>query len=105
LGRQLDPQLDLWKTAKPYLENWMHERVGIAGVRQKLAQEAGQWAQWLPELPRLMHARLSLPDLSASVLVELQRMREAREQGNRLLMALTGVAAVALAVALWTLMR
>jgi len=105
LGRQLDPQLDLWKTAKPYLENWMHERVGLRGIRKKLTQEAGQWAQWLPEFPRLMHAQLSRPDLSASVLFELQRTRQAREQGNRLLMALIGVAAVALAVALWTLMR
>jgi ubiquinone biosynthesis protein len=105
LGRQLDPQLDLWKTAKPYLENWMHERVGLRGIRKKLTQEAGQWAQWLPEFPRLMHAQLNRPDLSASVLAELQQMRQAREQGNRLLMALTGVAAVALAVALWTLMR
>jgi ubiquinone biosynthesis protein len=105
LGRQLDPQLDLWKTAKPYLENWMHERVGLLGIRKKLTQEAGQWAQWIPEFPRLMHAQLSRPDLSASVLSELQHMRLAREQGNRLLMALIGVAAVALAVALWTLMR
>ncbi len=105
LGRQLDPQLDLWKTAKPYLENWMHERVGLRGIRKKLTQEAGQWAQWLPEFPRLIHAQLNRPDLSASVLAELQQMRQAREQGNRLLMALTGVAAVALAVALWTLMR
>ena len=105
LGRQLDPQLDLWKTAKPYLENWMHERVGLRGIRKKFTQEAGQWAQWLPEFPRLMHAQLSRPDLSASVLFELQRTRQAREQGNRLLMVLIGVAAVALAVALWTLMR
>jgi predicted unusual protein kinase regulating ubiquinone biosynthesis (AarF/ABC1/UbiB family) len=30
LGRQLDPDLDLWKTAKPYLENWMGEQVGVA---------------------------------------------------------------------------
>jgi ubiquinone biosynthesis protein len=105
LGRQLDPQLDLWKTAKPYLEKWMHERVGLSGVRKKLMQEAGQWAQWLPEFPRLLYAQLNRPDVSVSVLSELQRMREAREQGNRLLMALTGVAALALAVALWTLMR
>lgn len=105
LGRQLDPQLDLWKTAKPYLENWMHERVGLRGLRKKISQEAGQWAQWLPEFPRLMHTQLSRPDLSAQVLSELQRMRVAREQGNRLLMAVTGVAAVALAVAIWALIR
>jgi ubiquinone biosynthesis protein len=105
LGRQLDPQLDLWKTAKPYLERWMLERVGFKVIRKKLTQEAGQWAQWLPELPRLVHAQLSRADVSAEVLRELQQMRRAREQSNRVLMALTGVAAISLAVALWTLMR
>jgi ubiquinone biosynthesis protein len=105
LGRQLDPQLDLWKTAKPYLERWMLERVGLKGTRKKLMQEAGQWAQWLPELPRLVHAQLSRADVSSQVLHELQQMRRAREQSNRVLVALTGVAALSLAVALWTLMR
>jgi ubiquinone biosynthesis protein len=105
LGRQLDPQLDLWKTAKPYLERWMHQRVGIKGIRKKLTQEAAQWSQWLQEFPRLMHAQLSRPDLSVAVLAELQRSRQAREQGNRLLVALTGVAAVSLGVALWALIR
>jgi ubiquinone biosynthesis protein len=105
LGRQLDPQLDLWKTAKPYLERWMHQRVGLKGLRKKLTQEATQWSQWLPEFPRLMYTQLSRPDLSAAVLSELQRSRQAREQGNRLLVALTGVAAVALGVALWALIR
>jgi ubiquinone biosynthesis protein len=52
-----------------------------------------------------MYAQLSRPDLSAAVLSELQRSRQAREQGNRLLVALTGVAAVALGVALWALIR
>src|SRR5450830_1457856 len=88
LGRQLDPQLDLWKTAKPYLERWMLERVGFKGIRKKLTQEAGQWAQWLPELPRLVHAQLSRADVSAEVLRELQQMRRAREQSNRVLMLL-----------------
>lgn len=39
LGRQLDPQLDLWKTAKPYLERWMHERIGLRRAPQ--ARERG----------------------------------------------------------------
>ena len=38
LGRQLDPNLDLWKTAKPYLERWMRQRVGIKGLRQSLGK-------------------------------------------------------------------
>ena len=105
LGRQLDPQLDLWKTAKPYLERWMHERVGLRGVRRKLEKEAGQWAELLPELPRLIHAQLSRPDVSTQVLQELREMRRARSQGNRLLMALTAVAALAVIVAFWALSR
>jgi ubiquinone biosynthesis protein len=105
LGRQLDPQLDLWKTAKPYLERWMHERVGFKGIKKKVTQEAAQWSQWLPEFPRLLYAQLTRPDVSSAVLSELQRSRKAREQGNRLLVALTGVAALALGVALWALIR
>ena len=105
LGRELDPQLDLWKTAKPYLERWMHERVGLEGIKKKVLQEASQWSQWLPEFPRLLYAQLSRPDVSSEVLLELQRSRKAREQGNRLLVALTGVAALALGVALWALIR
>jgi len=53
----------------------------------------------------LVHAQLSRADVSAEVLRELQQMRRAREQSNRVLMALTGVAAMGLAVVLWTLMR
>ena len=105
LGRQLDPQLDLWKTAKPYLERWMHERVGFKGIKKKVTQEAAQWSQWLPEFPRLLYAQLTRPDTSSEVLAELRRSRKAREQSNRLLVALTGVAALALGVALWALIR
>ena len=105
LGRQLDPQLDLWQTAKPYLERWMHERVGLRGVRRKLEKEAGQWAELIPELPRLIHSQLSRPDVAVQVLHELREMRRARSQGNRLLMALTGVAALAVIVAFWALSR
>ncbi|MDX1669035.1 MAG: ubiquinone biosynthesis regulatory protein kinase UbiB, partial [Limnobacter sp.] len=59
LGRQLDPDLDLWKTAKPYLENWMHEQVGLKGFQSHLQWEAAQWAQILPALPRLIHQNLT----------------------------------------------
>jgi len=105
MGRELDPALDLWKTAKPYLERWMHERVGLAGLRQKLDQEAGQWAQWLPEFPRLLHERLTRPDPAPALLREVERLARARERGNHLLSVLAGLAAAALAVAIWGLTR
>lgn len=61
LGRQLDPELDLWSTAKPFLEKWMRERIGFKGLIERLRHEATQWSQMLPELPRLLHQRLSTP--------------------------------------------
>lgn len=58
LGRQLDPELDLWKTAKPYLERWMHEQVGWRGFMERLKVEAPQWAKMFPDFPRLVHQAL-----------------------------------------------
>ena len=59
LGRELDPDLDLWKTAKPYLERWMSEQVGVRGLIASLRQEMPYWASLLPQLPRLLHSYLS----------------------------------------------
>ena len=59
LGRQLDPELDLWSTAKPFLERWMNEQVGWRGLVERLRDEAPRYAQLLPELPRLLHDALA----------------------------------------------
>jgi ubiquinone biosynthesis protein len=58
LGRQLDPNLDLWKTAKPYLERWMGEQIGIKGMIERLKAEAPRYGHILPQLPRLVHRAL-----------------------------------------------
>ena len=58
LGRQLDPDLDLWNTAKPFLERWMSKQVGLRGLLERLRNEAPRYAQLLPELPRMVHAAL-----------------------------------------------
>ncbi|MDO8990213.1 MAG: ubiquinone biosynthesis regulatory protein kinase UbiB [Sideroxyarcus sp.] len=59
LGLQLDPELDLWKTAKPWLERWMSEQVGWRGFIKALRSEAPRYATLLPQLPRLLHERLN----------------------------------------------
>ncbi|MBV8667518.1 MAG: ubiquinone biosynthesis regulatory protein kinase UbiB [Burkholderiaceae bacterium] len=59
LGRQLDPDLDLWKTAKPYLENWMAEQVGLPGLFSRLKTEWPRYIQLLPHVPRLVHQALT----------------------------------------------
>ncbi len=59
LGRELDPDLDLWTTAKPFLENWMREQIGLKGLLRALRNEAPRWATMLPQLPRLLHRALA----------------------------------------------
>ncbi|MDO4640908.1 MAG: ubiquinone biosynthesis regulatory protein kinase UbiB [Neisseria sp.] len=52
LGRQLDPELDLWATAKPFLTKWMAEQVGPKALLNNFKNESLDWAQILPSLPR-----------------------------------------------------
>src|SRR5262249_53670594 len=59
LGRELDPDLDLWQTAKPYLERWMNEQIGWRGLMRAVRREAPTWAQTLPAIPRLVHRLLA----------------------------------------------
>jgi len=59
LGRQLDPDLDLWTTAKPFLEQWMRDQVGLKGLLRALRNEAPRWTTMLPQLPRLLHRALA----------------------------------------------
>jgi ubiquinone biosynthesis protein len=93
LGRQLDPDLDLWKTGKPFLERWMREQVGFDGLRDRLRREAGQWTHLLPQMPRLLHhALVEAPVRQAHMERELRRLRTEGERRNALL--LIGVTAV-----------
>ena len=54
LGRELDPDLDLWSTAKPFLEKWMLEQIGPEKLLAQLKAEAPSYAKLLPLLPRLL---------------------------------------------------
>lgn len=105
MGRELDPELDLWDTAKPYLENWMHQRVGFQGLKQRLTQEAGQWSQLLPQIPRLVVENLNRPDHLPQLQQELKLLRAAQQQNNRLVATLCAVLAIAVVVALWAIVR
>ena len=54
LARELDPDLDLWQTAKPILEKWISKQLGWRGLIEGLKTEAPTWAKILPNLPRLI---------------------------------------------------
>jgi ubiquinone biosynthesis protein len=83
LGRQLDPNLDLWTTAKPFLERWMSEQVGWRGLVRRMKEEASTWTVVLPQLPRLVHQSLQRHAAPAEAAVLL--MLHERRRTNRLL--------------------
>jgi ubiquinone biosynthesis protein len=86
LGRQLDPELDLWSTAKPFLEKWMLDQVGPKKLWNQLVAEAPRYAKLLPELPRLVHDFLKHRQSDGNG--QLQLLIEEQRRTNRLLQRL-----------------
>lgn len=84
LGLQLDPELDLWKTAKPWLESWMAEQVGWRGFIKSLKTEAPFYATFIPQLPRLLHHNLTNSSDSANE-VTLHKILKQQKSHNALL--------------------
>ncbi len=99
LGRQLDPELDLWTTAKPFLERWMLERVGLKGLMNNLKREAPQWAALLPQLPRLLHQALDRRPL-AELRAEAARLQTEERRQIFWMKVVAGLLAAILAVQL-----
>ncbi len=87
LGRQLYPDLDLWQTAKPFLERWMSEQVGLRSFLHTIRANLPAWGEKLPELPELVHdvldrarqGRLEIHWRSE----ELERLREEMRHASR----------------------
>jgi len=98
LGRQLDPDLDLWVTAKPFLERWMRDQVGWRALERRLRDEAPFLATVLPQLPRLIYQRLSAPPPVSQDALEKLAAAQRSQNGWLALLAvlLTGVIVVLL---------
>jgi ubiquinone biosynthesis protein len=104
LGRQLDPELDLWNTAKPFLEQWMNQQVGWAGLLENLKKEAPRYVQLLPELPRLIHQALQPRPAAEQRLLEtlIAEQRRTRRLLHAILCVAAGVLLGLLAAQAWT---
>ena len=97
LGRQLDPDLDLWVTAKPFLERWMSEQIGWRGFVRRVQEEASTWAVVLPQLPRLVHQALG-QEVAARQPASTLAMIEERRRTNVLLTVIAMLLAALLLV-------
>ncbi len=54
LSLQLDPQIDLWKTAEPFLEKWLKDQIGFKALIRNLKEQYPAFIQLLPQLPALL---------------------------------------------------
>jgi len=99
LGRQLDPDLDLWVTAMPFLERWMEDQIGLRALERRLFAEAPYIVSALPELPRLLHQKLLAPPPASDT--ALMMLAEAQKGRNRWL----AVVALLLAIVIALLVR
>jgi ubiquinone biosynthesis protein len=100
MGRQLDPDLDLWVTAKPFLIKWMNEQIGWRGFVRSLKREAPQWAVTLPTLPRKLNDALGGRTQEMLVNSYIHLMREQKRQ-NGLLAVIALLLAALLIKSLW----
>jgi ubiquinone biosynthesis protein len=103
LGRQLYPELDLWQTAKPYLERWMEGQLGPNAFFARMEQEAPYWVSVIPRLPRLIEDRLLDRDGSDALRVRVVELADANRTLKRVLsgtIALVCALAVVIVVAL-----
>ena len=108
LGRQLYPELDIWKTARPLFEYWMHDRLGVRGLAKGLKENLPRWLDRLPDLPnkaidiieRLRDGKIQV-ELKAP---ELEKIRtEIRQSNKRSVLATIGSAFIICAAVIFGL--
>jgi ubiquinone biosynthesis protein len=105
LGRQLYPDLDLWQTAKPFLEHWMREQLGPRALMRELKSHAPRWGEALPALPGLAHEVLRQAR-SGKLRVEIaptemeKIRREMRRSSQRTVLSVVGTGLIIAAVVL-----
>jgi ubiquinone biosynthesis protein len=101
LGRELDPDLDLWVSAKPFLERWMSEQIGWRGLVRRVRQEAPNWGVWLPQMPRLAYRALAERREEAMEAHLARIARETRRQSWLLALIALALTAIVVTLARW----
>jgi len=83
LGRQLYPDLDLWKTAKPFLENWMEEQVGPRALLRNIKDDLPYLLEKMPEMPGLVYKSLKAYAGGEYHLKQIDEINKIRQQLNQ----------------------
>jgi len=80
LGRTLYPELDLWDTAKPFLERWMREQVGPKAAIRTIKHELPKLFTMMPELPGMTHELMRrLRDEQLTINTQSEQMKQLQD--------------------------
>ncbi len=93
LGRQLYPKLDLWTTAKPFLENWLRDQIGLPAMIRTLKERAPFWVEKFPELPDMIYDSLQRHKILQQRLDQLssQIKEQKRQEQSRYLFSVGAI--------------
>ena len=86
LGRQLYPDLDLWRTAKPFLEQWMEDQIGARAMLRNMKDDLPYLLEKLPEMPGLVYKSLKAyadGEYHQSQVNELKKLRLQIDQNHQ----------------------
>jgi len=83
LGRQLYPELDLWKTAKPFLENWMQEQIGPRALLRNIKEDMPYLLEKMPEMPGLLYKSLKASAEGEYHLKQIEELEKIRQELNQ----------------------
>jgi ubiquinone biosynthesis protein len=97
LGRELYPQLDLWKTARPVLRRWMDEQVGARAVIEGFRENLPLLPEMLRDLPGIARQLAERARGDAVVRLESAELKRLNErlalQDRRRFWLVTGMTA------------
>ncbi len=101
LGRQIYPDLDLWKTAKPFLQNWMDEQVGVKALIKGFRNNLPYIAERLPDMPELLFEAIQKVAEGENDQLQTESIRQVKdkmqENHNRLSLTLSGLTGLIIA--------
>jgi ubiquinone biosynthesis protein len=86
LGRQLYPDLDLWKTAKPFLEKWMQDQVGASAMIRNIKDDMPYLVEKMPEIPGLVYKSLKAyadGEYHLKQITEIEKIRHEIKQSHQ----------------------
>ncbi len=81
LGRRLYPELDLWQTAKPFLEEWIQKKIGPKAMLQKIRRQLPYILEKLPEIPELAYQRLQQPRSTTRTIIDRRHIETKKNNG------------------------